>query len=349
MGLFRKADEVVSLLNRAQRLERRGRFQQAIDELTSFNRQRPDTRIERRLVDLRHRAFFEHKATSPFTSWPPRHETIFTDFGTFPEIDRAQLTVEAMWSGVFDQGSLIVRNMLPTADVELLRDCIENTYRSHDRISETGSLDPDDPWFVPFVPGPKSGNVEELSREWYRKSGAELAADSPRGLFNVIDILERNGIVPFIAQYLGERPGLSVRKTSLRRIPKDIDASNGWHQDGRFLGDGIRTVNLWVALTDCGVTAPSMDMVPRRMDHIVPSGTHGAIFEWSVSDLAVLEAVPDTPPQRMHFKAGDAVFFDEMNMHRTGSDKGMTNDRYALEAWFFAPSCYPMDQIPLLV
>ena len=49
------------------------------------------------------------------------------------------------------------------------------------------------------------------------------------------------------------------------------------------------------------------------------------------------------------FKAGDAVFFDEMNMHRTGSDPGMTNDRYALEAWFFAPSCYPMDQIPLLV
>jgi hypothetical protein len=28
---------------------------------------------------------------------------------------------------------------------------------------------------------------------------------------------------------------------------------------------------------------------------------------------------------------------------------GMTRDRYTVEAWFFAPSSYPHDQIPIVV
>ena len=64
----------------------------------------------------------------------------------------------------------------------------------------------------------------------------------------------------------------------------------GWHQDGAFLGQGIRTVNVWIALTDCGVDAPSMDMVPRRMTDIVPTGTEGALMSWTVSQILVEDA-----------------------------------------------------------
>jgi hypothetical protein len=38
-----------------------------------------------------------------------------------------------------------------------------------------------------------------------------------------------------------------------------------------------------------------------------------------------------------------------MNLHCTAIAPGMTKDRYAIEAWFFAPSCYPMNQLPLMV
>jgi hypothetical protein len=32
--------------------------------------------------------------------------------------------------------------------------------------------------------------------------------------------------------------------------------------------------------------------------------------------------------------------FDHLCLHRTGTDKGMTNGRYAIETWSFAPSAY---------
>jgi ectoine hydroxylase-related dioxygenase (phytanoyl-CoA dioxygenase family) len=108
-------------------------------------------------------------------------------------------------------------------------------------------------------------------------------------------------------------------------------------------------VNLWIALTDCGVDAPTMDMVPKRLHEIVPTGTEGAAFNWSVSREIVNQYSQDSPPVRLQFKAGDAILFDEMNLHCTAIAQDMTKDRYAIEAWFFAPSCYPMDQLPLIV
>ena len=54
-------------------------------------------------------------------------------------------------------------------------------------------------------------------------------------------------------------------------------------------------------------------------------------------------------PTHLHFKAGDAIIFDEMNMHRTSTLPEMTKNRFAIECWFFAPSCYPMDQLPILL
>ena len=48
------------------------------------------------------------------------------------------------------------------------------------------------------------------------------------------------------------------------------------------MGD-VRALNVWLSLSHCGDEAPGMDIVPRRLDHIVPTGTEGANFNWSVS------------------------------------------------------------------
>ena len=149
-----------------------------------------------------------------------------------------------------------------------------------------------------------------------------------------------------LADYLGESPALSVKKTTLRRVAPDC--KGGWHQDGAFLGQGIRTLNLWVALSDCGVDAPSMDMVPARMPRILPTGQGGADFGWSVGEGFVEAGDVEFAPVRLKFSAGDAIFFDEMNLHRTAVDESMTLTRYAIEAWFFAPSSYPLGQIPIV-
>ena len=48
------------------------------------------------------------------------------------------------------------------------------------------------------------------------------------------------------------------------------------------------------------------------------------------------------------FNAGDALFFDHYNLHRTGFGLNHTKNRYAVETWFFAGSTAPHKQQPVV-
>ncbi len=89
-------------------------------------------------------------------------------------------------------------------------------------------------------------------------------------------------------------------------------------------------------------------MVPKRIDHIVDAGTEGADFHWSVGD-PVVERASGGVLSRPIFQAGDAMLFDHLFLHRTGTTPEMKKTRYATETWFFAPSAYPdpQEQVPL--
>ena len=41
------------------------------------------------------------------------------------------------------------------------------------------------------------------------------------------------------------------------------------------------------------------------------------------------------------------MLFDDLFLHKTGSDPEMPKPRYAVENWFFAPSSFPRDYLPL--
>ena len=90
-----------------------------------------------------------------------------------------------------------------------------------------------------------------------------------------------------------------------------------------------------------------MDLVPKRLEEIAETGTEGANFDWSVSPAVVERVAAPEGTVRPEFKAGDALLFDHLNLHRTAADPSMTRDRYAIETWFFAPSVYPEKQVPL--
>jgi hypothetical protein len=205
--------------------------------------------------------------------------------------------------------------------------------------SETG------PWWVPFKPVPPYSVGG--GRQWIWDQGSVWAVDSPRGLFDLTEILRGIGLIDVIAEYLGEWPALSVKKCTLRKVP--ADTGTNWHQDGAFLGEAIRTLNVWIALSPCGDDSPSLDVVPRRLDRIVETGTEGALFDWSVGEPVADRLLEGRPPVRPRFAAGDAMLFDELFLHRTGVSPGMARDRYTVESWFFAPSSYPHDQIPIVV
>jgi ectoine hydroxylase-related dioxygenase (phytanoyl-CoA dioxygenase family) len=162
-------------------------------------------------------------------------------------------------------------------------------------------------------------------------------------------LLDRTGVKQIVGEYLGEAPAVSVKKSALRKVPPR-ETPGDWHQDGAFLGaDKVRTVNLWVALSDCGERASGLDIVPRRFGHLAETGTEGAYFYWSVGHAKAMEEAGALGFVAPNFAAGDALLFDQWLLHRTTGRPGLTQSRYALENWFFAPSTFPMDWLPVVI
>jgi hypothetical protein len=331
--------------SRAEKLVANKQSREAIDFLQRKNSNLQSTKIENQLVQLRHDAFFSIDHGTPRGVWPPVVTDLFPNSQVIPEVDAKELDVAKAQSAVFNRGSLIIRNLLAENQYKLLAQSVEKAFEAFDHPDQL--VEPQS-WFTCLKTQQGDDGIE-FDRPWVRSGGGVLAAESPRALYNLVNIFHEIGMIDLIADYFGERPALSVKKTTLRRTEPDIDAANGWHQDGAFLGKDIRSLNVWVALTDCGIDSPSMDMIPRRLHEIVPTGTEGAMFKWSVSPLMFDQVCESGKPQHLIFKAGDAIIFDEMNLHKTSTSPEMSAKRYAVECWFFAPSCYPLDQLPILL
>jgi hypothetical protein len=336
-------DATTSAIDEGRRLVAEGRRLEALPLLTLANREHPDPNLERDLVNLRHAAFAELRPTMPESAWPPDVPDHFPGVIDLPEVPAAALTAERLASGIFHHGSLIVRGLLSPERSAVLRDDIDRAFAGCEAWERGAKPAETLPHFARFTPGP--GHELGRAGSWVRKGGGLYAVESPRTVFDLLEALEEVGLAGVLSGYLGERPALSVKKWTLRRVP--VDSGTNWHQDGAFLGD-VRTVNLWIALSDCGVTAPTVDIVARRLDHLVETGTCGAFFDWSVGQDVVDRARAEAPIVRPHFQAGDALLFDDYNLHRTATSPEMTEARYAIESWFFAPSSYPHAQIPMV-
>jgi hypothetical protein len=335
-------------LEQAEREVQDGRALDAIASLTSANRALHDARLEQRLVEVRHQAYGQLDRRPGRPDWPPSFPDRFGSADTIPDAAPADLTGDLIGSAITHQGALRVRGLVGRDDVEHLVAGIDRAFEARDRWVDDSSARP--PWFVPFVPTDPEV-AAHLSRKFAVEAGAVWTGDSPRLLFELLDLYETIGLRAAAQDYLGERPAVSLRKCTLRRVPPDLDRA-AWHQDGAFLGADVRSLNVWLALSECGggAAAPGLELVPRRLDRVLETGTTGTYLPWAVSPLLVDELVEQTgtPTVRPHFDAGDALLFDDRFLHRTGVAGDLSRPRYALETWLFAPSSYPDDQIPLV-
>jgi hypothetical protein len=339
------SDTTDRVLRRAEHLQGRGEFREAVDALTEANRESHDPRLERALVRLRR----EGGAALPRPGTPvARPPLVGADpDGELVAVDAGDMTVSALRTGLARSGCLHVRGLVPPDRVARLAAGIDRALAAYDD-SEAHPDTPVDPsWFSPFsMPARQPGVSQEVRRRFNRESGGLWTANSPRMLFELFEVVDESGIGSLMTEFLGERPLLSANKCTLRRVPPTAGLG-GWHQDGAFLGEEVSAFNFWLALSDCGVDAPGMDIVPRRFEHVVTSG-EGADFSWSLSDEDVHRAADGLPIVRPRFGAGDALLFDQFLVHRTAALPEMARERYAIEAWFFGPSAYPGDQLPLL-
>lgn len=256
-----------------------------------------------------------------------------------PEIPADQLTAGVLRAGILRDGCVLVRGLVSRADAERVAAEIDRAFA--ERTNGDGSADG---YYEEFQPDPRFG--ASLGRAWIEKGGGLLAADSPRLWAEMVELFEQAQLRELVSSYLGEPAVISVHKTTLRKAEPAVPGA--WHQDGFFMGP-VRALNAWLPLTRCGDQAPGLDIVPRRLESYIATGTEGAKLSWTISDEVAGEAAGDGGVIRPTFEPGDALLFDELFLHKTGSDPSMTRARFAIESWFFGGSSFPADYAPLAV
>ena len=315
-----------------------------IETLSETNRRAPDRSMERRLVALRHAAGihlidgasqdagFVEPATGDLAPADP-----------LPEIAAADLSAGLIRAGILRDGCLLVRGLVERDDALALAGEIDRAFAERDRGEAGAAMDPG--YYEEFHPAARYGG-EVFGRPWIKQGGGLLAADSPMLNFHMMEMFRAAGLRELVSEYLGEPALISVHKTTLRKA--DPSVPGAWHQDGFFMGE-VRSLNLWLSLSRCGDEAPGLDIVPRRLDGYVATATEEAALDYTISQKRVEEAAGATPVIRPIFEPGDALFFDELFLHQTGSDPGMPKPRYAVENWFFGGSGFPDEYAPIAV
>jgi hypothetical protein len=245
-------------------------------------------------------------------------------------------------AGILRDGCLLVRGLVDRdAALELARD-IDRAFIERER--HAAGSEAAEGYYEEFEPHERYGSV--FGRSWIEQGGGVLAADAPMLSFKMMEMFRAASLPRIVSEYLGEPALISVHKTTLRKA--DPSVPGAWHQDGYFMGS-VRSLNLWLSLSRCGDESPGLDIVPHRLDDYVATATDEAVLDYTISQQKAEEAAGEHKIIRPIFEPGDALFFDELFLHKTGSSPGMPNPRYAVENWFFGGSGFPGEYAPLAV
>ncbi len=329
----------------------RGDWNAALSLLAVENNRCHSAILEQQMVDMRLQAFAKTHWPEPEVNWPPSYGLLPARGKELPEIEPQALTVETLRSGIMGNGAVIVRGLMGRDTARRMCENIDRTVQAQREGAGAQENSGGPAWYA------RSSLVKGGPAQLYSKPGSPpppvsasvWAVDSPHTAAQLIDFYKSINLPALLRGYFTEPAVLSVRKWVLRRRAPDNGCQAGWHQDGRFMGESIRTVNLWIALTDCGgdAKAPGLEIVGGGNKTIYETGTQGAALDWVVGQGLVDSLGDSSPVLCPRFQPGDALFFDHYNLHRTGFGAHHTDVRYALEAWFFAASRAPAKQIPL--
>lgn len=338
-------------MNEAERLCTSGDLAGAVSLLADAVRRRPDARAEALLVQLRHALHASRTHERPTIEWPRDLADPFPDVvGEPPEIAPEDLDADVLGGAILHHGCLLVRNLCSAPKADTLVQRITHAFEMIDRslAGDADSKSPgDDPGFVEFAP--PGGESLALQRRWVRHGGGVWGVESPRAMAEILEIYEQQSLVRAVEGYLGTRPAIAVNKFTLRHVTPEAQPS--WHQDGAFMGSDRRSVNVWMALTRCGgdLDAPGLSIIPRRLDQLAETGTEGALMDDAVGVGVIERMSHEMPVVRPVFDPGDALLFDQLFLHATGTHAETTADRYAIECWLFDPSDIPDDYLAVAI
>jgi len=150
---------------------------------------------------------------------------------------------------------------------------------------------------------------------------------------------------PRLEAALGPAPWVNLDQSWLRhgRPP------HGWHQDGALRHDflahagrpappdaALEMQTLWIALTPCGVHAPSLEWVTAEESEL--------LLPAALTPEAVSVRFPAAAIEHAELAPGDVLLFDGLCLHRTHFTAVMAQARLSLEL-----RCFRADAVPARV
>lgn len=342
--------DVATAVAAADRLEQAGDHLGAARLLEALPRHRRDPSLDVRVVRLRHRAVADLPPTherpeeaAPPDLWPGT-------LGT-PAVAAADLSLDRLRSALWHHGSLIVRGLLSHPTCDRLRQDIDRAFEAFDRHREAApSPGPQaEEWYAPLEVAAPYEAPDPVGTFFLREGGGVYAPHAPRAFVDYRNDLQQVGLLGLVAEHLQAMPVLSVNKSVLRRIGGG--ASPAWHQDGIYLGDTGRSLNLWLALSECGgdTDVMGLEVVPGGRTGLAETGTFDALDRRAIPERVAeqLAAEGGRPVERPLFHPGDGILFDQYFVHRS-DPRPLPRERYAVECWFFTPHGFPAHLVPLV-
>ncbi len=342
--------DVSKILDQSNVMVAENRWREAVELLVMHNRTQPQVELEKQLVDLRLKAAGHIQFAAAF---PPRSDTNIKEpswrlEGGIPVIPGDELNAHILSKAILEYGHLIVRDYIPRTAIKPLRTAIDLALAA--RVAAyTGELGRiDEAWYYesPHFPGNHVSYSRRHATKKFTLTGSIPVIDSPRASFELMELYHELGLPNLMREFFADEPLIATRKWMFRLVAprQDVDdgIGGGWHQDGQFMGDSIQTLNLWAPLSHCGdgTNAPGIAIIPKRINEVVEYGTRGAKLDWTVGADLVSEIAEIAPVVRPRFRPGDALFFDHFSLHRSGHAESQTENRYAIECWFYAASAH---------
>ncbi|HKA30475.1 MAG TPA: hypothetical protein VKH82_13920 [Candidatus Binatia bacterium] len=134
----------------------------------------------------------------------------------------SELTPGVLRLAILRNGCLLVRGLVAPTQTARLRDAIDRAFEAREATLARRATAETAVWYDPVERVPK-----DASRTWVRLGQGVLAADSPRAFFEFLETVREIGLDRIIAGYFGERPALSIEKTTLGARTRPFTSPRG--------------------------------------------------------------------------------------------------------------------------
>ncbi|WP_374372726.1 hypothetical protein [Dongia sp.] len=220
-------------------------------------------------------------------------------------------------------GCAVVRGAIPPAKLVDIRDRTAATYDKYDALKARNELPPTFAWTYKF------GVLSLL----------DVFADYDSALRFIVEHGQNEAIRAIAKAFFASDLKVEVPRIVFRRqVSTNRNREIPYHQDFYTQTEGVQGVlNFWTPFIDCGVTAPSVEVVTHVFDRLLPTRERPLLPQNESFDKIhitreqIIDLCGDGKFWHPRLNVGDFLIFSDHVVHRTYMTEDMTQERQSIE------------------